>query len=136
MFEPATPTAASRGILTIRYARRYASFHAANAKKAEFSDVLVEALERACGTRFRLDVVIDGEDERRRPVPPSVTPDDARTPVLDPTPPVDADEETEVREAEDDATSTPDLEDVDQLLSTELDAELVDEEPPPGRESA
>jgi DNA polymerase III subunit gamma/tau len=77
-----------------------------------------------------------GEDERRRPVPPSVTPDDARTPVLDPTPPVDADEEAEVREAEDDATSTPDLEDVDQLLSTELDAELVDEEPPPGRESA
>jgi DNA polymerase III subunit gamma/tau len=83
MFEPATPAGVSGGILTLRYAQRYASFHAANAQKAEFSDVLRDAIDRATGSRLRVQVVIEGQDARRRPTPPSVTPDDARTPVLD-----------------------------------------------------
>jgi DNA polymerase III subunit gamma/tau len=132
VFLPATVVSVSRGIVTLRYGRRYASFHAQNAGKAEFADVLRECVERACGLRLRVEVVVEGDDDRRRPVPPSVTPDDARTPVLDdgPTP----DEVAEVREAEHaPATSrAPAAEDTDALLASELGAELVDERPPPG----
>jgi hypothetical protein len=106
--------------------------------------------------------VIEGDDHRRRPLPPSVTPDDARTPVLDghddPTDPTDApgrsspsgstaaqlqrgpvaedetppdaDEGTEVREAE--AGGPRDEVDVDDLLGRELGATLLEELPPPG----
>ena len=83
MFEPAVPVAASRGILTLRYAQRYASFHAAQARTGPLDAALREAIERSCGLKLRIDISIEGDDDRRRPVPPSVTPDDARTPVLD-----------------------------------------------------
>jgi DNA polymerase III subunit gamma/tau len=136
IFEPAVPVALGRGIVTLRYGARYASFHAANARKGEAADVLREAIERATGLSLRIDVVVEGDEERRRPVPPTVTPADARTPVLDD--PVDpeggptAEEQAEVREAE--AGARPPVEplDVDALLAAELDAELVDEQPPPG----
>jgi DNA polymerase III subunit gamma/tau len=122
--------------VTLRYGQRYASFHAANAKKAEFSDVLREAIERSSGLKLRIDVTIDGADERRRPVPPSLTPDDARTPVLDDPPASPAadpsEEEAEVREAEFNGGNGAVI-DVDELLATELDAELVQEQPPPER---
>jgi DNA polymerase III subunit gamma/tau len=134
VFEPATVGSVARGIITLRYAPRYASFHAQNATKGEYADVLKEAIERACGLRLRVDAVVEGSgDDRRRPVPPTVTPDDARTPVLDdggPTP----DEVAEVREAE---HGTPrgevfEAEATDRLLATELGAEFLDERPPTG----
>jgi DNA polymerase III subunit gamma/tau len=134
VFEPATVGAVARGIVTLRYAPRYASFHAQNATKGEYADVLKDAIERACGLRLRVDAVVEGSgDDRRRPVPPTVTPDDARTPVLDdggPTP----DEVAEVREAE---HGTPrgdvfEAEATDRLLATELGAEFLDERPPTG----
>jgi DNA polymerase III subunit gamma/tau len=133
IFEPALPTGLHRGILTLRYAPRYASFHAANAGKGEASDVLRAAIEQAAGVKLRVDITIEGGDDRRRPVPPTVTPDDARTPVLDgdddePSP----EEVAEVREAEEAPAGPADTEDVEALLTAELDAELVDEQPPPG----
>ena len=83
MIEPATPVVLSRGILTLRYGRRHASFHAVQAKSGETDKAVRDALEQVCGIRARLDIKVEGEDDRRRPVPPSVTPEDARTPVLD-----------------------------------------------------
>jgi DNA polymerase III subunit gamma/tau len=83
IFEPATPVAYGNGVLTLRYATRYASFHAANARRGESATVMQEALEHATGQRVRIDVRVEGEDLRRRPTPPAVTPADARTPVLD-----------------------------------------------------
>jgi DNA polymerase III subunit gamma/tau len=137
VFEPATVAGVARGIVTLRYAPRYASFHAQNATKGEYADVLKESIERACGLKLRVDAVVEGSgDDRRRPVPPSVTPDDARTPVLeddDPTP----DEVAEVREAEHGGGTSPvEAEATDQLLASELGAELLAERPPPGEASA
>ncbi|MFA9432940.1 DNA polymerase III subunit gamma/tau [Egicoccus sp. AB-alg2] len=130
VFLPATVTAVSRGIVTLRYGQRYASFHAQNASKAEFADTLKEAIERACGLRLRIEVVVEGDDDRRRPVPPSVTPDDARTPVLDdgPTPA----EVEDVREAEAALPATVEAAQTDELLARELGAELLEERPAPG----
>jgi DNA polymerase III subunit gamma/tau len=82
IFEPAVPVAYGNGVLTLRYATRYASFHAANARRGESAAVMQEALEHATGQRVRIDVRVEGEDLRRRPTPPAVTPSDARTPVL------------------------------------------------------
>ncbi len=161
IFEPAVPVAFGNGVLTLRYATRYASFHAANARRGESGAVLQEALEHATGQRVRIDVRVEGEDLRRRPTPPAVTPADARTPVLDdarsappvrsspdaaaaaaaapaapPEPLPDDDgptpeEEAEVREAEDAAPPAIDPDDVDALLQQELGAELVEEQPAP-----
>ncbi|MEX2549072.1 MAG: hypothetical protein WD638_02500, partial [Nitriliruptoraceae bacterium] len=140
IFEPAVPVDVRRGILTLHYGRRYASFHAKQARTGELSGALTAALERACGLRVKIDVQVEGDVSPRRPVPPSVTPDDARTPVLeDPGPsqqPLrddgDGDDELAVREAELDQPA--DAEDVDELLQRELGAELLAERPPPGQE--
>ncbi len=142
IFEPAQPVDVRRGILTLLYGRRYASFHAKQARTGELSGALTSALERASGLRLKLDVQVEGDTEPRRPVPPSVTPDDARTPVLedrsDAHEPAsdggdgDADEELAVREAELDRPGQ--AEDVDELLQRELGAELLAERPPPGQE--
>jgi len=128
-----------RGILTLHYGRRYASFHAKQARTGELSGALTSALERACGLRLKLDVQVEGDTSPRRPVPPSVTPDDARTPVFEdrgdveqPASDDDADEELAVREAELDRPG--EAEDVDELLQRELGAELLAERPPPGQE--
>ncbi len=82
IFLPATPTRAGRGILTLFYGRRYASFHAANAGSGDYAKALQDAVETVVGIRVRLEIVVEGDDDRRRPMPPSVTPDDARTAVL------------------------------------------------------
>ena len=82
VFAPATPVRAGRGILTLKYGQRYASFHAANAGGGDYAAAMQQAIERTCGLRMRLEIVVEGEDDRRRPQPPSMTPDDARTPVL------------------------------------------------------
>ncbi len=152
MIEPAIPVAAGRGIVTLRYGQRHASFHAAQARTGELDKALREAILQACGMKVRIDISIEGDDDRRRPMPPSVTPDDARTPVLDdgPSPPAsasptsasttrrepsdpdasaEADEGAEVREAEQ-GGDTPAV-DVDALLLNELDAQLVEEHGPP-----
>jgi DNA polymerase III subunit gamma/tau len=162
MIEPAVPVAAGRGIVTLRYGQRHASFHAAQARTGELDKALRDAIQQACGMKVRIDISIEGDDDRRRPMPPSVTPDDARTPVLDDgpraaaspaptsasgtsTPPgasgsvpravrdlADAsvdDEGAEVREAEHGGDSP--VVDVDALLSSELDAQLVEEHGPP-----
>jgi DNA polymerase III subunit gamma/tau len=160
IFEPAVPVAYGNGVLTLRYATRYASFHAANARRGESAAVLQDALEHATGQRVRIDVRVEGEDLRRRPTPPAVTPPDARTPVLDdarsaapvrpvaapqaaapgapPVPPEPPDEdgpspeeEAEVREAEQAVPVPIDPDDVDALLQAELGAELVEEQPAP-----
>ncbi|MEX0705888.1 MAG: hypothetical protein WD041_04655, partial [Nitriliruptoraceae bacterium] len=164
LFEPAVAVRVGRGVITLRYARRYASFHAANARKAEFADVLRAALRARCGLDLRVDVVVEGDDDRRRPTPPSLTPDDARIPVLDASPaaragargapetvgqppdtgdlpePVDdrdsvADQEADVREAEVTPASGA-VQDVGRLLSEELGAELVEEVGPPDDEAS
>jgi DNA polymerase III subunit gamma/tau len=159
IFEPAVPVAYGNGVLTLRYATRYASFHAANARRGESAAVLQDALEHATGQRVRIDVRIEGEDLRRRPTPPAVTPADARTPVLDgsrassqvpselappstsPAPDVThvpahedgptPEEQAEVREAEEAAPAPIDPDGVDALLQRELGAELVEEQPAP-----
>jgi DNA polymerase III subunit gamma/tau len=129
VFEPATPLRVRNRILTLRYPKRYASFHAANATKGEYATALTEAVERSTGLKVRVDVVIEGDDDRRRPQPPSVTPADARVPALDddPTP----DEVADVREAEGVAPVVPDAAATDALLADELGAELLEHRPPP-----
>jgi DNA polymerase III subunit gamma/tau len=143
MIEPAIPVAAGRGIVTLRYGQRHASFHAAQARTGELDKALREAILQACGMKVRIDISIEGDDDRRRPMPPSVTPDDARTPVLDdgprptssppvsatPAPPAEPDEGAEVREAEHGGEAP--VVDVDALLASELDAHLVEEHGPP-----
>jgi len=127
VFLQADVAGVSRGIVTLRYAKRYASFHAQNAVKGEYADALREAIEQATGLRLKIDVVVEGDDDRRRPVPPSVTPDDARTPVLD-----DAAEEADVREAEASVAAPAEAGRTDELLAQELGAELLEERPAPG----
>jgi DNA polymerase III subunit gamma/tau len=129
VFEPATPLRVRNRILTLRYPKRYASFHAANATKGEYAAALTDAVERSTGQKVRIDVVIEGDDDRRRPQPPSVTPADARVPDLDddPTP----DEVADVREAEGVAPQAPDAAVTDALLADELGAELLEHHPPP-----
>jgi DNA polymerase III subunit gamma/tau len=143
MIEPAIPVAAGRGIVTLRYGQRHASFHAAQARTGELDKALREAILQACGMKVRIDISIEGDDDRRRPMPPSVTPDDARTPVLDdgprplssspvssmPAPGAEPDEGAEVREAEHGGEAP--VVDVDALLASELDAHLVEEHGPP-----
>jgi len=129
IFEPAVPVAVRNQILTLRYAPRYASFHAVQARGGELSGALTAALERSSGLKLRIDVEVEGAPSDRRPIPPSVTPDDARTPVLDQPAPSAADdgEEVDVREAE--LARPPQAVDVDELLQRELGAELLDERP-------
>jgi DNA polymerase III subunit gamma/tau len=151
VFFPATPIRAGRGILTLKYGQRHASFHAANASGGEYAAAMQQAIQQTCGLRVRLEIIVEGEDDRRRPQPPSLTPDDARTPVLhgdetsastSSTPPEAAsagapsadeaapsDEELDVREAEAAAPQAADREEVGRLLVDELGAELVDERP-------
>ncbi|MFP4636641.1 MAG: hypothetical protein ACLFRD_12320, partial [Nitriliruptoraceae bacterium] len=148
IFLPAEPQEVRRGVLVLRYGPRYVAFHAVQARTHELSDALSDALEQACGLRLRIEVTTDDQPAERRPVPPSVTPDDARTPVLDDPRPsawddgaageeashLDDHEGAEVREAEHAGGHVTDDEvDVDQLLRTELGARLVDERPPPGQ---
>jgi DNA polymerase III subunit gamma/tau len=134
VYEPATPVRVRNRILTLRYPPRYASFHAANASKGEFTEALVTAVEQATGHKLRVEAVVEGVDDARRPSPPSVTPDDARTPVLDDGP--SPDEIADVREAEAGGPPPhgPDAAATDELLASELGAELLERRPPPHTE--
>jgi hypothetical protein len=135
IFEPAVPIALQRNILTLGYAPRYGSFHAVQARGGELAAAAAAAIERSCGLKVRIDVEVEGAPRDRRPQPPSVTPDDARTPVLD-EPAADVEEAAEaveVREAEA-AGDEPAGDDLDRLLERELDARLLGEHPPPNLE--
>lgn len=131
MYEPAKPIRAGDGILTLRYGKRYVSFHAAQALKQEFSVALLAAVEQHTGQRLKLEVVKDGDDDRRRPRPASVTPDDARTPVFAERPSSTDDSEppdeevAAVREAERDGPTA--VVDIDALLAEELGAARIDD---------
>lgn len=117
IFEPATPVAFSNRMLTVQYAKRYASFHAVQARTAALATALADALETSVGVRIKLDVRVDGEDIRRRPTPPTVTPADAVLPDEHDTPPDDS----HVAEA-----APVDPETVEQILADELDAQPID----------
>jgi DNA polymerase-3 subunit gamma/tau len=119
IFDPATPVAFSNNVLTVQYSKRHASFHAVQARSASLGTALAEALAVSVGVKPKLDVRVDGEDLRRRPTPPVVTPADAVRVDYDDAPP---DETTEtVIEAQPVDPST-----VEQILADELDAQPVD----------
>ncbi|MBY5163610.1 DNA polymerase III subunit gamma/tau, partial [Salsipaludibacter albus] len=88
IFEPADVERLRNGVLVLGYGERYRSFHADNAGRAEFADVLVEAIEQATGSRVRLDVRVQGDGPRRpRPKPMDAGPDGGgATPSDTPTP--------------------------------------------------
>ena len=127
IYEPATPVKLRNRILTLEYGPRYASFHAQNAPKSEFASVLGDALERAFGQRLRVDAKVEGEASR--PQPPVVTADDPATdgPTVE--------EEVAVREAETAGDQPVDVDaaasEIDDLVTGELDAEKIQEHPPP-----
>ncbi|MBW3659004.1 MAG: DNA polymerase III subunit gamma/tau [Actinobacteria bacterium] len=127
VYEPGEPVDLRRGILTLRYAPRYASFHAQNAKKGDHVAALTAAIERSCGLKVTVDTVVDG-DAPRRPTPPVVT--DA-SPVADEPVEPSPEEAADVREAELGGSPAPSSgDDVDALLASELGAELVEERAP------
>jgi DNA polymerase-3 subunit gamma/tau len=116
IFEPAVPIRLDAGILTLSYGPRYASFHADQASREEMSDVLRDALRRACSLEARIQVVRDGEDQRARPTPPLVGGPDAVASN------VTADEARDVAEADAAPASAVDPQDLGRLLADRLDA--------------
>jgi hypothetical protein len=119
IFDPATPVAFSNNVLTVQYSKRHASFHAVQARSASLGTALAEALAVSVGVKPKLDVRVDGEDLRRRPTPPVVTPADAVRVDYDDAPPQETTET--VIEAKPVDPST-----VEQILADELDAQPVD----------
>ena len=113
IFEPAVPVRLDGGVLTLHYGPRYASFHADQASRDELQQLLRDALARACSLDARIAVVRDGEDARTRPQPP---------PVGDPAATVDADEASDVAEADASPAPPVDADDVGRLLADRLDA--------------
>lgn len=67
VFEPADLVSLRNGVLTLSYGPRYRSFHAAEAAKSDFSKALGATIERACGIKLRVEVVLEGEQRRPRP---------------------------------------------------------------------
>ncbi|MDX1619617.1 MAG: DNA polymerase III subunit gamma/tau [Nitriliruptorales bacterium] len=132
IYEPATPVKLRNRVLTLEYGPRYASFHAQNAPRSEFANVLSAALEQSLGQRLKVDAKVAGE--ATRPQPPLVTTasDQEEAPEEGPT----EEEQAAVREAEVGAAEPVDVEavvsEVDQLVTAELDAEKLDEQPPQG----
>ena len=116
IFEPAVPIRLDAGILTLSYGPRYASFHADQATREEMSDLLREALRRACSLEARIQVVRDGEDQRARPTPPLVGGPDSVAPSVTP------DEVRDVAEADAAPTAAVDPQDLGRLLADRLDA--------------
>jgi DNA polymerase-3 subunit gamma/tau len=116
IFEPAVPIRLDGGILTLSYGPRYASFHADQAMRQEMSDLLRDALRRACSLEARIDVVRDGEDQRARPTPPLVGGPDAVATDISP------EEVRDVAEADAAPPSAVDPQDLGRLLADRLDA--------------
>ena len=119
IFDPATPVAFSNNVLTVQYSKRHASFHAVQARNAALAAALADACETSFGLRPKLDVRVEGEDIRRRPTPPVVTPTDAVIAA-------DVDEPEEISETVSEAKPVdPSL--VDQILADELDAQPLED---------
>ncbi|MEX2533223.1 MAG: hypothetical protein WD360_04605, partial [Nitriliruptoraceae bacterium] len=118
IFDPATPVAFSNNVLTVQYSKRHASFHAVQARNAVLAQALADACETSFGLRPKLDVRVEGEDIRRRPTPPVVTPADA----------VVADDEPEIRESSETVVEAAPVDPglVDKILADELDAQPLD----------
>jgi DNA polymerase III subunit gamma/tau len=116
VFEPAVPIRLDAGILTLSYGPRYASFHADQATREEMSDLLREALRRACSLEARIQVVRDGEDQRARPTPPLVGGPDSVAASVTP------DEVRDVAEADAAPAPAVDPQDLGRLLADRLDA--------------
>jgi DNA polymerase III subunit gamma/tau len=105
MFEPGRPVKLRNNVLTLSYGERYRSFHAQNARKAEYADALTRAVETSTGLTIKVDTVIDGDAPR----PPGPQPVGAGSGSAAPDPaahhepppaPAEIAEELEVREAE------------------------------------
>lgn len=76
IFEPAEVQQLRNGILVLGYGERYRSFHADNAGRTEFAEVLVASIDQATGVTVRLDVRVEGDGPRRpRPRPVDDGPD-------------------------------------------------------------
>jgi DNA polymerase-3 subunit gamma/tau len=116
IFEPAVPIRLDAGILTLSYGPRYVSFHADQAMRQEMSDLLRDALRRACSLEARIDIVRDGEDQRARPTPPLVGGPDAVATDISP------EEVRDVAEADAAPPSAVDPQDLGRLLADRLDA--------------
>jgi len=118
IFDPATPVAFSNNVLTVQYSKRHASFHAVQARNAALAAALADACETSFGLRLKLEVRVEGEDIRRRPTPPVVTPADA----------VVVNDEPAANELSDTVVEAvpvdPGL--VDKILADELDAQPLD----------
>jgi len=129
VFDPATPTALSRGVLVLQYGPRHSNFHAQEASKSALADVLREAVRRACALEVRIEVVRDGEDARRRPQPPLVTPRDAGPPLEE------SDAAADAAERGGPVAVPAEPAELDSLLRTRLGATRVDDpgsKPPQG----
>lgn len=120
IFDPAMPVAYSNNVLTVQYSKRHASFHAVQARNAALGAALADACETSFGLRPKLDVRVEGEDIRRRPTPPVVTPADAVVVTEDPD-----DEREELSNTVNEAAPV-DARVVDQILADELDAQPLD----------
>jgi hypothetical protein len=110
------PDPTRRGILTLSYGPRYASFHADQAAREDMGTMLRDALKRACSLDARIAVVRDGEDQRARPTPPLVSDPDG------PTAESIAQEARDVAEADASPAAPVDPADIGRLLADRLDA--------------
>jgi DNA polymerase-3 subunit gamma/tau len=122
VFEPATPERLSGGVLVLRYGPRHSGFHASEATKAGVAEVLVEAIERACAFKVRIEAARADDDARRRPRPPLMTPEDAVVPS----------DEADVEAAETERAAAPaappvSADDRDALLAEQLGASRVED---------
>jgi len=114
-----------RGVLVLQYGPRHSNFHAQEASTAALGDVLRQAVKRACALDVRIEVVRAGEDARRRPQPPLVTPLDAGIPLDE------SDAAAEAAERGAPVEPAAEAGELDALLRTQLGATRVDD---PGSE--
>jgi DNA polymerase-3 subunit gamma/tau len=129
IFQPGQPAFLRNRVLTLQYPPRYRSFHAENAKKGEYAEALVSAVERSCGLQVRIDTMVAGDD-KPRPSLPAVDTVLAQSP-----PPAPADEQ-DVREAEESSDDVPEDEALDRastLLETRLGAQRAEEDDLPAQ---
>jgi len=124
VFEPATPVRLRDGILTLRYGRRHASFHAERARDSGYADVLRDAINELVSIRVRVDTEVEG-DPAPAPRPPTV--DEAGFSDTDETDEPDEHTRTAVDEAES-VTIDPDKAQAqaEALLVSELGATPVE----------
>ena len=71
MYEPATPIAYDRGVLTLDYPAKYAQFHARQALEGDILGMFQETVLSVTGIRVRVETVTGGRVERM-PQPPDM----------------------------------------------------------------